>query len=103
MSQDSIVVQNASKRFRLVRIPKRTTLKEAIVKRKFFGNGNRNKLFVDALRDVSFAAARGSMLGILGRNGSGKSTLMRLLAGIYKRPRERQVERAHPRFEPAPD
>ena len=83
MNEQAIVVTNVSKRFRLVRIPKQTTLKEALVKGQFFTNGRANELFVDAVRDVSFSVSRGSMLGILGRNGSGKSTLMRLLAGIY--------------------
>jgi lipopolysaccharide transport system ATP-binding protein len=84
MTRESIVVQSASKRFRVMRIPKRTTLKEAFVKRNFFTNTRRNEVFVDAVHEVTFSVAHGSMLGILGRNGSGKSTLMRLLAGIYK-------------------
>ncbi len=37
---------------------------------------------VEALRDVSFSAARGEVLGLLGPNGSGKSTIVRLLSGV---------------------
>jgi ABC-2 type transport system ATP-binding protein len=34
-----------------------------------------------ALRDVSFAARRGEVLGLLGENGAGKTTALRILAG----------------------
>lgn len=36
---------------------------------------------VEAVKNVSFVAERGSAIGLLGRNGSGKSTLLRMVAG----------------------
>jgi simple sugar transport system ATP-binding protein len=39
---------------------------------------------VHAMRDVSFAASSGEVVGLVGDNGAGKSTLVKCLAGIVK-------------------
>ena len=87
---DPIRVENVSLEFPMVKLQPRT-LKEA-----FFDvlrtNGKNaegkprvksSKTF-QALKDVSFRAKRGEVVGIIGRNGSGKSTLLRVIAGIYE-------------------
>lgn len=39
----------------------------------------------EVLKDISFSAAGGQCIGILGANGSGKSTLLSILAGVQER------------------
>ncbi len=48
---------------------------------KSFGKGTSRK---DALKNVSFEIAEGSMTALIGPDGAGKTTLLRLLAGILQ-------------------
>ena len=50
---------------------------EAAALRKRFGA-------VEAVREVSFSAADGSITGLLGPNGAGKSTTLRMLYGVLR-------------------
>ena len=44
----------------------------------------KNRVVVQALRDITFSLASGDRLGLIGSNGAGKTTLLRTLAGIYE-------------------
>ncbi len=48
------------------------------------GQDQRNRVVVQALRDISFTLRGGDRLGLIGANGAGKTTLLRALAGIYE-------------------
>ncbi|CAN5575396.1 hypothetical protein BH09ACT4_BH09ACT4_01400 [soil metagenome] len=76
MSDNAVVVDRLSKRFRMFgergRSLKSTLLRRNRIKPEDFW----------ALRDVSFDVPRGSTFGLIGRNGSGKSTLLKCLSRI---------------------
>lgn len=45
--------------------------------------GTYNPRIFQALKDVSFQAREGDIIGIIGPNGAGKTTLLRAICGIY--------------------
>jgi ABC-type polysaccharide/polyol phosphate transport system ATPase subunit len=45
--------------------------------------GDRKRIIVRALENVSFTLKDGDRLGLIGHNGAGKTTLLRALAGVY--------------------
>jgi ABC-type polysaccharide/polyol phosphate transport system ATPase subunit len=71
-----IIVTNLNKQFKLGHARGDSTLARLV-------SFERSKK-IDVVRDVSFDADVGEIIGIIGRNGSGKSTLLRLIAGIYE-------------------
>jgi branched-chain amino acid transport system ATP-binding protein len=56
---------------------------------------------LQALDDVSFDVARGSVVGLIGPNGSGKTTMMNVISGVYK-PTSGSVEFAGKRIADVP-
>ena len=50
---------------------------------KIFKRGERDEGFV-AVRDVSFACAKGEVFGLLGPNGAGKTTTLRMLSTVLR-------------------
>ena len=48
------------------------------------GADAKNRVVINALRDISFQLRPGDRLGLVGGNGAGKTTLLRTLAGIYE-------------------
>lgn len=44
----------------------------------------KNRVVLDAVKDVSFSINEGEVFGLVGESGSGKSTIARLIAGLYK-------------------
>lgn len=73
-----IVVQGLSKQFRVpVKNPDATGFLGTIA--HFF---RRDERVIDAVKDVSFAIAKGEIVGFLGPNGAGKTTTLKMLSGL---------------------
>jgi len=75
MSINSIRVQNLTKSYQLYN-KNIDRLKEILFPfKKYF-----NEFF--ALKNISFEASKGDVIGIIGNNGAGKSTLLKILTGV---------------------
>ena len=57
--------------------------KQFVVRR---GRFRRERVIVDAVKDISFRVERGELLGYLGPNGAGKSTTIKMLTGLLGPP-----------------
>jgi lipopolysaccharide transport system ATP-binding protein len=63
------------------------SLKRTVVSAASGGRFNKDakqRVVVEALREISFTLRPGDRLGLVGGNGAGKTTLLRTLAGIYE-------------------
>ncbi len=78
---DTITLSNVSKSF-TIRHEQSRTLQETVL--GFLLQRREAPEEFWALREVSFRAAPGQTLGIVGRNGSGKSTILKLIAGTMR-------------------
>lgn len=76
---ERIIVDKVSKKFKIGFKKDQSALARFV---SLF-SGKEPKKIIWALKQVSFKAEEGEIVGIIGENGSGKSTLLRAIAGIY--------------------
>ncbi|HVZ22866.1 MAG TPA: polysaccharide ABC transporter ATP-binding protein [Vicinamibacterales bacterium] len=96
-STTAIEAVGLSKQYRLGDRLHLTTLRQALSDRarRAIGTGQENSNgrhraeMLWALEDVSFAAEKGQIVGVIGRNGAGKSTLLKILSRITEPTRGR--------------
>jgi len=81
----SIRIENVSVDFPLFHGSSRS-LKKTVVAAAAgrLGEDKRQRMVVQALRDVDIELGSGARLGLIGTNGAGKTTLLRAIAGIYE-------------------
>ncbi len=82
----AIRVENLGKRYRIGRLPSAASSWPAALlrrlRRRGAGPSEGAAEHIWALRDVSFAASPGEVVGIIGTNGAGKSTLLKILSRV---------------------
>ena len=74
MEENIIVVEQLCRRY--MTFKRGSGFKESL--KSFF---HREKVPVDAVKDISFTVKKGDIIGILGPNGAGKSTTIKMLTG----------------------
>ena len=88
MENVSVKVEFVSKEFPLTEWDYMTSIWR-IIQGKPSGLSDHQKKV--AVRDISFSAASGERIGIIGRNGAGKTTLLQMIAGLAE-PSQGRIE-----------
>lgn len=76
-----IIVNGVWKKFSIGAPKKQRSIEKAV----YSMSGRETKENFWVLKNISFMANEGDIVGIIGKNGSGKSTLCRIIGGIYTR------------------